>query len=139
PGVSGLASINVASQNGFSGIVTITPSGAYGLNVDTTPAGVTVSAGGWVTHSISVSTLPTTVPGSYGFSVSGTDGSLVDGAFVQVIVAAPDFGVVLNETDLAVQAGGSAKNPIIGPSSDGFIASVCLTRSSLYDIPGHSA
>ncbi|TMI42530.1 hypothetical protein E6H21_00250 [Candidatus Bathyarchaeota archaeon] len=138
PGVSGLASINVASQNGFSGIVTITPSGAYGLNVDTTPAGVTVSAGGWVTHSISVSTLPTTVPGSYGFSVSGTDGSLVDGAFVQVIVAAPDFGVVLNETDLTVQAGGSTKIPIIVPSYNGFSGAVGLTGSSPYSCPGPS-
>lgn len=132
PGGSGVASISVASQNGFAGTVTLTPSGGYGINVNTAPVNVTVSSGGWVTHVFSVSTVPTTVPGSYGFNVNGVNGPLSSGTFVQVVVAAPDFGVALNETYLTIQAGGSANVPIIIPSYDGLSGVVQIVAHAAY-------
>ena len=93
PGSSGTVMVNLASLSGFSGTVSLTSTlSSHGPQVTFSPNSVTLSSGGPVSSTLSVSAASsgaysTPVPqGNYNVNVTGTSGSLVHSATLALTI-----------------------------------------------------
>ena len=75
-GSSGSSLISVASLNGFSGTVSLTPSAPSGLNAVVSPPSLSVAPGGSNSSTLSITITLGNAPGTYTVTVTGTNGSL---------------------------------------------------------------
>ena len=91
-GSSGTSTITLTSLNGLSGTVnlgaTISSSGLVIVwpTTSVSPSGVTLTANGTVTSTVTVSTSVLTTPGSYTVTVTGTSGSITHSTTIAVVV-----------------------------------------------------
>ncbi|HZD12184.1 MAG TPA: hypothetical protein VE177_01525, partial [Candidatus Binatus sp.] len=122
-GVSSPSTLTVASQNGYTGVVsltsTVSPSG--GLVCSLTPTSVTLGNSGTSTLSCSGSV------GTYTVSVSGTSSGLTRTTTVTYTVT--DYSVTANPTSVSTVAGTTAPSTITVASINGFTGSLGLSAS----------
>jgi len=91
-GSSGTSTITLTSLNGLSGTVnlgaTISSSGLVIVwpTTSVSPSGVTLTANGTVTSTVTVSTSVLTTPGTYTVTVTGTSGSITHSTTIAVVV-----------------------------------------------------
>jgi hypothetical protein len=76
PGSIQHTTATVSSLNGFNSAVTLTISPAATFTITPTPPSVTPPAGGFVTSDLTVNAAANTAPGTYLFTVTGTNGAI---------------------------------------------------------------
>lgn len=134
-GGSGTVTITGTSQSGFSGPVTLSPTGAV-------PAGVTFSAfstnpipvpsGGSASASLTINVAPSAAAGTSPITISGTGASGTHTtSFALTITSSADFSLALSSPTLSVGAGGSTTDTITITSIGSFNSAVALSASSL--------
>ena len=97
PGGSGSPTITVTSLNGFSGTVYLAASAPSALTVNYPPS-LTVSSGGSISLTISLTVSPSAGAGTYQVTVTGTSGSLSHSVTVTVTVQAVSSASTLSIT-----------------------------------------
>ena len=119
----------MTGQGGFSGTVTLgvsgLPSGATGTF---NPPTITASG----TSTLNITTHPTTAPGTYPLTISGTSGSLNHTVGVSLtITGAPDFTIATTPASQSVIVGSSVTYTTTVTAQNGFSGVVTLNASSL--------
>jgi hypothetical protein len=121
--------VNITPSNGFSGTAS--------LSVDGLPAGATGSFDpGSITASgsstLTISTLSSTVPGSYPLTITASSGSLVHTTMVTLVVtAAPDFSISASPPRRLLNRGSTVNYQVVVGSLNGFSGTVTLSYSGL--------
>jgi hypothetical protein len=119
-GASGSSTLAINYVNGFTGTVTLTiPSSSSGLNVKLNQTSVTA------THNVTI-TASAPVAGSYGFQVSGTNGTIVH-LGPSISVAVVDFNLVAGPNSLSIDQGTFGVSDIAVVAVNGFSGTVSLT------------
>ncbi len=119
--------VTVNALNGFAGTVMLSASGLpSGANATFSPNSINTS--GMAT--MSVTTSPTTPPGTYTITVTGTSGALVHNATVTLIVnssvGAPGFSISATPPSITVARGQHATYTITVTAINGFNNSVTI-------------
>jgi hypothetical protein len=118
--------VTVSPKNGFSGSVSLTPSGL--------PSGVTVafspsSTTGTGSLTFTASSAATT--GTFNVTVTGVSGALRSTTSISLVVVAPNFTLSLAGAGLALPRGSSAPVAVTITPHKGFNSAVSLTASGL--------
>jgi hypothetical protein len=131
PGQGTSYAATITALNGFAGVVTFTASGLpAGANATFTPPSVTGS--GMAT--MGVTTSPTTPPGTYTVTVTGTSGTLVHSATVTLIVNSgpePDFSISASPASETVTRGSSTTYTVTVSPLNGFNGIVTISVSGV--------
>jgi Domain of unknown function (DUF1929) len=119
----------ITSQAGFSGVVNFSvsglPTGASGVFSPTTVTGSGSST-------LTVSTLSSTTPGTYPFSITATSGSLTHTANVTLVVVGPaNFTVSATPSLVTVNPGSNASYNVAITGQNGFSGTVNFNVSGL--------
>jgi uncharacterized membrane protein len=125
PGGSGTAYVNINSQNGFAGSVTLSVSGL--------PSGVTASFSPSPTTESSTLTLTAStsaVPGQYNLTITGISGSLKETTTAVLTVSALGF-TIGSYGNLSVDQGSSSTSDLYVASQSGSTGSVNFAVSGL--------
>src|SRR6266550_7021881 len=118
------ATISLSSTGGFNGTVDLTAASA--------PAGVTTSCepSSLTGNGTSTCTLTANKAGTYAVTISGTNGTLVHSATIDVLVLEPDFSLTANPNSVSVVVNRSATSTIALHSIGGFSGNVSLNVTS---------
>ena len=131
PGTSGKFYAFLSSQNGFNGNITLTTVTTSGLIVTPNTKNVSLSSGGYATALFSVSVPASTADGIYGLVFQAANRTLTHSWFANVIVAAPDFGLLVTPVVNIVLTGSSGNSNITLTSLDGLRGNVSLAMPSI--------
>jgi hypothetical protein len=109
---------------------------AVALGVNGLPAGTTATFGptsitGAGSSTLSVSTDPSTPPGAYTLTITGTSGTLIHSSTVTLVVASPDFSMSASPASQTVVQGSGTTYTASTAVSLGFNSAVNLTVSGL--------
>jgi hypothetical protein len=130
PGSSGGVQVAVAAQNGFTGTVTVTPSG---LPTGVTSAAVDIAAGGSGTLNFAVASLA--AAGTFPISLQGKSSAISHTASFSLVVPAsppsPDFSLTVSPSTLTVVRGSSGNIQISITPKNGFTGSVAISTTNL--------
>ncbi|OLE88459.1 MAG: hypothetical protein AUF79_13260 [Crenarchaeota archaeon 13_1_20CM_2_51_8] len=131
-GFAATSSVRVTAQNGFYSQVALTASVSpnTGLSVSLNPATFVYGSG---TSTATFSSSST--PGSYTVTITGTYGSVIRTATVQVRVTAagtgtPDFTIIPNASSLSFNSGASGTATIAVAPQNGFTGTITLAVTS---------
>ena len=125
-GTSGSTTLTLTPQNGFTGAVSLSLSGAPS-GVTLSPTSVTVSGSTPVNQSLTLSVAPSVTPGTYALQVRGAAGSITQRASLSLTVTPPpSFTLSLNPTSLTVQQGASGSTTLTLTPQGGFTGTVSL-------------
>ncbi len=128
PGAGASYTATLSALNGFSGATSLSVSGLpSGASAGFSPAALS-GAGSSV---LTVSTSSLTPGGSYTLTITGTSGSLVHSATVNLTVNAPDFTIGASAASLSVVHGQSVSDTINIGALNGFGSAVSLSISGL--------
>jgi len=132
-GASGTSTATVASLNGFSAGVSLSCTGLpAGATCAFVPASVTPPANGSDTSGLTLSVDAGVAPGSYPFSVVGTNGASTRSAPLALTVTPPpDFTVSVSPGSLTIGQGASGTSTATVASLNGFNAGVSLSCTGL--------
>ncbi len=135
------ATQTVSAGAGASYSVTVSPSGGFSgsvaLGASSLPSGATASFSPATTTSTSTLTVSTTAavsPGSYPFTITGTNGALTHTASATLVVqgvSTPDFSLGVSPASQTVSAGAGASYSVTVSPSGGFSGSVALSATGL--------
>jgi hypothetical protein len=121
----------VAPQNGFTGSVTLSVSGApAGVTASVSPSSVNITGSASQSASVSVSVGASAAAGSYTLTVTGVSGKLSHSTTVTLVVQAA-FSLSATPASQTVTAGGSTSYTVSLARQPGFTASVSLAASGL--------
>jgi hypothetical protein len=123
---TGVATITVSAENGFSGSVTL---GVSGL-----PSGVTAAFSPTATAKTSTVTFmanSSTAGGTYPLTITGTSGSLSGTTTIALTVVVPSFSLLSSPSSLTVPQAGSGSSSISIARQNGFNGIVALSVSGL--------
>jgi uncharacterized membrane protein len=123
-GASASSTITVNDQNGFTGNVAFSVSGAPS---GVTPSFSSASSAAKTTLTLKPGTTP--VPGTYTVTVTGTSGSLTSSATIALTIPQPSFTVSASSSPVTLVVGSSASAAIHVAGSNGSSSSVSLTAS----------
>ena len=127
PGASGVSTITVGAQQGFSSAVNLTVSGL--------PAGVTGSfspASAITTSTLTLIASSSAAAGTSTITITGTSGSLTGTARMALTVtAAPGFTISATPANLSLATGGYSTSKIAVSPLNGFTGPVSLAASGL--------
>jgi hypothetical protein len=126
PGSSGVSTLTVGTENGFSGSVTLVASGL--------PKGVTASfspASTAGTSTLTVVAASSATAGTAAVTVTGASGALKSTATIILTITAPNFGLTVSPGSLIVGQGNSGVSTITVGPQNGFSGSVSLAASGL--------
>lgn len=129
-GQSGNSTIQIESQAGFTGTVTLTPSvSPPGPLVQMNPSTITLSNGGSATSALIVSTQASTTPGTYSIIATGMSGNLSEYVTLAVTVnpASSDFSISDSARSITIPLGSEKQTVIQADSFNGFTGEVNLT------------
>ena len=130
---------NIASINGFSGPISITPSappGGVGVGVQPPPA---LTPGANFTGGLSIHVDISSVPGTYSIIFTAQSGSIIHNATLLLTISSsppPDFTLATNPTFLTVPQGSTALVFVIVSSIGGFNGTISLTSGVVPVISG---
>jgi uncharacterized membrane protein len=128
PGGSAQSTFTVTSLNGFNGTVTLSTNGFLpGVNATLSSRNVTLTSGGSVTVTLTVSASPTAVSQSSYLTIQGTSGNLTRLTSIFVIVTTPDFSLLFGPSFPTVPRGSSSTGTLTIRSQGGFSGNVNLT------------
>lgn len=133
-GSSATVRLDVESEGGFSGEVSLALEGLAGVTLS--PARVQVPGG---PYTLTLAVDDSVAPGSYNLALVGTSGSFAGRAALTLVVAdapAPDFELTLSAVDLSAEPGGSVETTLAVTPSGGFAGTLTL---SLVDASGAAA
>ena len=132
-GASTSYATTVSAVNGFGATVNLSVSGLpSGAGGSFTPPSVTGSG----QSTLSITTTPTILPGTYPLTITGTSGSLTHSRSVTLVVTAPpappgDFSLAVSSTNLTVKRAGSTSTTVTVTALNGFNSTVTLTVTGL--------
>ena len=131
PAGTGVDTITVAGNNGFTGTVALTASGLpSGASASFSP--VSVTSAGNATLSLSAGSA---AAGTYAISITGTAGQLTHSATISWTLSsttpAPDFSITSNASAVASNNGGAATDTLTLAPSNGFNTNVALSVGGL--------
>ncbi|ADR37424.1 hypothetical protein Ocepr_1973 [Oceanithermus profundus DSM 14977] len=124
--------LDVGSEGGFSGEVSLALEGLAGATVS--PARVQVPGG---PYTLTLAVDDSVAPGSYDLALVGASGSLMGRATFTLAVtdATPDFELALSAVDLAADPGGSVGTALTVTPSGGFAGTLTLSLVDASDAP----
>jgi subtilisin family serine protease len=137
------ASRTIVQGTGTSYAITVTPTGGFGGTVNFAvtglPTGATASfapasVAGSGSSTLTVTTVATTLPGTYPLTISGSSGALVQNASVSLIVTAPpapDFTVSATPASRTVTQGASTTYTVTATATGGFTGTVSFSAAGL--------
>ena len=126
PGSSGVSTLTVGMENGFSGSVTLAASGM--------PKGVTASFSPASTAGTSTLTLvaaSSAIAGTATVTVTGTSGVLKSTATIILTITTPNFGLTASPGSIIVAQGNSGVSTLAVGPQNGFSGSVTLAATGL--------
>jgi hypothetical protein len=126
-------SLNAASSNGFSGMVTVTFAGLP-TGVTAQPTTLTLTPG--IPQSVTITAAGSVAPGSATLTFTGTSGSLSHSAIAAVTISAPppppDFTLSLSPVSLTIVAGAAGPQVnVIAAGVNSFSGTVAVSVSGL--------
>jgi uncharacterized membrane protein len=128
-GQTGTSTLSVKSLNGFSGTVDLDVASVSGLILKIEPKSLTIEKGKTATATLSVKVQPKMDLGKTILQVTGSSGSLIVKANVNVLV--PDFSIKTNPTTLYLVAGETKTSTITAASIYHFSGTIALSTSTL--------
>lgn len=131
-GQTGSSTIQIASQAGFSGTVSLTtPVGSTGPTAQISPGTVALSNGTVTTATLTVSTLNSTLSGTYSITMTGISGNITQSTILSVTVnlATADFSITDSATSLAIPVGSERQTVVTITSLGGFFGNVTLVAT----------
>jgi hypothetical protein len=134
-GGTATSAITVAPSGGFAGNVTLNcavtsgPAGATGTPNCSVTQPASITGTGSAMASLTFTTQPTTSPGTYTVTVTGTSASLIETTTVPMLVSSPTVtpSFTLSGTPVSVTAGTNGTSTITVAPTGGFLGSVALT------------
>src|SRR5207253_4058479 len=122
-GQSAPSTIRFQPSGGFTGTVALTAA-SVPAGVTTTCAPTSISG-----SQTSTCTLSATNAGSYTVTITGTSGTLVHSATIDVLVLEPDFSLIANPNSVSFVVNNSATSTIALHSIGGFSGNVSLNAT----------
>lgn len=118
-GSSGAQTVTITSLNGFSGTVGLSTTAPTGWTATLNPTSPTVTAGGTVSSTVTVSVPSSATAGTYAVAVTGVSGSLTHSATVTVTVPLAPTTPSAPQTLIATPADSQVALLWSAPASDG--------------------
>ena len=131
-GQSGNSTIQIGSQAGFAGTVSLTSTAASGgPSVQISPSMVTLSDGGSATAVLTLVSQTSTQAGAYQVAVTGTNGNVSRSVTLTVTVnsASSDFTILESPTSQAIPLGSEQQTVLDLDSVNGFSGNVTLVAT----------
>lgn len=128
PGGGTSYTVTVTFLNGYSGNVGLTVSGLpNGVTASLNPTSLNTSG----TSTLTINTATTIANGSYGLTITASDGSLTHTAIATLVVGTPDFSLSASPTSRTVRHGSSTYYTVTVTPSGGFNSAVTFGVSGL--------
>jgi uncharacterized membrane protein len=120
--------ITQAALNGYTGTVSFSVTGLpAGATPTFTPASVTGSG----TATLSIATTTSVAPGTYGLTITGTDGTLTHSTSVTLIISTPDFSLTAAPSSQTINQGSPTSYTVTLNPISGYSGTVTFSASGM--------
>ena len=120
--------ITQSALNGYTGTVSFSVTGLpAGATPTFTPASVTGSG----TATLGIATATSVAPGTYGLTITGTDGTLTHSASVTLIISTPDFSLSAAPSSQTINQGSLTSYTVTLNPISGYSGTVTFSASGM--------
>ncbi|HET9838516.1 MAG TPA: protease pro-enzyme activation domain-containing protein [Candidatus Angelobacter sp.] len=120
--------ITQSALNGYTGTVSFS---VTGLPAGATPAFTPASVTGSGTATLGISTTTSVAPGTYGLTITGTDGTLTHSASVTLIISTPDFSISAAPSSQTINQGSPTSYTVTLNPISGYSGTVTFSASGM--------
>lgn len=128
--VGGSTSYNITQTalNGYAGTVSFSVSG---LPAGATPTFTPASVSGSGAATLGIATTASVAPGTYGLTITGTDGTLSHAASVTLIISTPDFSLTATPSSQTINQGSPTSYTVTLNPISGYSGTVTFSASGM--------
>ncbi len=120
--------ITQTALNGYTGTVSYS---VTGLPAGATPTFTPASVAGSGTATLSVATTTTTAAGTYGLTITGTDGTLTHSTSVTLVISTPDFSLSAAPSSQTINQGSPTSYTVTLNPISGYSGTVTFSASGM--------